>query len=171
MKKIVVTGVESSGKTTLAIDLANKLNARYVSEYSREYLTHLTRPYLQEDLLKITHGQLRSELEAEQNSPDLIICDTSLLVLKVWSEYKYGYCDPWILDQFENHNWDMFLLPHYDIPFEDDPLRENPKDRDVLFEIYLKELERLQIPFHILHGSPQDRLAQAIDAIQSSYVV
>lgn len=171
MKKIIVTGVESSGKTTLALDLANKLKARYVSEYSREYLTHLTRPYVQEDLLKITHGQLRSELEAEQNSADLIICDTSLLVLKVWSEYKYGYCDPWILDQFETHNWDMFLLPHYDIPYEDDPLRENPQNRHVLFDIYLKELEELNKPYLILKGTAQERLDQAVAIVHSYSMV
>ena len=94
MLKIIVTGPESSGKTTLCKALSEHYNLPFTKEFAREYLTDLGKNYLQEDLLKIAVGQLKSE----QNTQ---LLDTDLITIKIWSEYKYGNCDKWILEQIE----------------------------------------------------------------------
>lgn len=94
MIKVVITGTECSGKTTLAENLAQHYQVPYVPEYAREYLNNLDRPYLQSDLRHIAIGQL--ELEKKYIANDLIICDTSMLVIKVWSQIKYNSVHPWL---------------------------------------------------------------------------
>ena len=141
VKHIVITGPESSGKTTLTKAIAKALNTDYTEEYAREYLNSNT-SYKQEDLLLIAQGQLQKE---KANANQIAIHDTDLITIKIWSEYKYNQCDPWILEQIEQQKSKnrIYLLCKPDIPWEADPLRENPSNRAELFKIYKKELEYL----------------------------
>ena len=162
MIKIIVTGPESTGKTTLSQFLAQSYRAQYVAEYARKYLLKLDRNYNYEDLLVIAKGQWAGEMRACKSSKNgIVICDTSLIVMKVWSLFKYGKCDPWILRKIEQQNWDLFLLTHYDIPYEEDPLRENPSERHTLYQLYYEELIQLGIPFYVIMGTPEERFKQA----------
>ena len=81
MLKIIVTGPESSGKTTLCKALSKHFKISYSKEYAREYLEKLNRDYTQEDLIKIAKGQLHAE-----NGIQLL--DTDLITIKIWSKYK-----------------------------------------------------------------------------------
>ncbi|HXH19021.1 MAG TPA: ATP-binding protein, partial [Chitinophagales bacterium] len=90
MKKIVIVGPESSGKTFLAEKLAAHFQCLWVPEYAREYLEKLNKPYTKEDVEKIAEGQLRLEDETAAKSKSLLICDTNLLVIKIWMDHKYG---------------------------------------------------------------------------------
>ena len=141
VKHIVITGPESSGKTTLTKAIAKALDTDYTEEYAREYLNSNT-SYKQEDLLLIAQGQLQKE---KANANPIAIHDTDLITIKIWSEYKYNQCDPWILEQIEQQKSKnrIYLLCKPDIPWEADPLRENPSNRAELFKIYKKELEYL----------------------------
>ncbi|MEM8969377.1 MAG: ATP-binding protein [Bacteroidota bacterium] len=163
MIKVVTTGPESSGKTTLAKALAKYYQVAWVSEYSRDYLNDLGRDYQEKDLLEIAKGQIQREDEASKDKPDLLICDTSLVVIEVWGEYCYGRCHPWILEQIEQRPVDLYLLCVPDIPWEADPLRENPTDRDELFKFYERAL--VGKPNLIIQGNPSARLAQATNTI------
>ena len=163
IKHIVITGPESSGKTTLTKALAKALNIGYTEEYSREYLK-IKSTYKQEDLLKIAQGQLQKE-KANHNA--MGIHDTDLISIKIWSEYKYNQCDPWIIEQIEeqkNKNR-LYLLCKPDIPWEADPLRENPINRAELFEIFLSEIQNTKHPYFIIEG--EKRLEKALLKIQS----
>lgn len=164
--KVIITGAESTGKTTLAVGLSALHSAIYVPEYSRTYLSELGCDYDQNDLLNIAKGQVEAEDKHRENQ-DIVICDTSLIVIKVWSNYKYGNCDPWILDQIERQKWDVFFLPHYDIPYEFDPLRENPQDREELYHIYFSELCSLGVPFYVLRGTELQRLTYASNILKA----
>ena len=138
MPKIIVTGSESSGKTTLCKALSKHFNLPFSKEYAREYLDALNRDYNQEDLLKIAAGQLQYD-----NNSQLL--DTDLITIKIWSKYKYGSCDKWILDEIEKQKSEnrFYLLCKPDIPWEAGPQRENPNDREELFEVYKKEIASL----------------------------
>lgn len=164
MQKIIITGPESSGKTTLAQELAQHYQTVWVPEFSRDYLNKLNRDYDEDDLLEIAKGQVKREDEfIEQHNPNLLICDTSLLVIKVWSNVKYKRCHPWILKQLDHRPVDLYLLTYPDIPWEPDPLREHPQQRDMLFDIYQQEL---QAKTHtVVRGSWEQRLQTAIAAI------
>ena len=158
MPKIIVTGPESSGKTTLCKALSEHYDLTYIKEYAREYLTDLGRDYTQEDLLKIS----KEQLESENNSQ---LLDTDLITIKIWSKYKYGSCDNWILTQIKKQKSEnrFYLLCKPDIPWEADPLRENPTNRNELFEIYKKELEALEHDYFIVEG--ENRTENSISKI------
>lgn len=147
------------------MQLAEHYGAGLVSEYSRNYLTHLGRPYEEKDLLDIARGQMGLEAAAKINNTSMIICDTSLLVIKVWSLYKYNRCHPWILDQLKHRENQLYLLTHHDIPYEEDPLRENPHDRHLLFGLYKSALESQDTPYVIVQGDKKSRLDIATRAI------
>ena len=160
MKKVVITGPESSGKTTLFNAIEEKFGIAGVPEFARIYIDQLDRPYVQGDLIEIANGQLQLEQKFSNENKDLLLCDTDLLTIKVWSEYKYGICDPIILNQLMHHLPDYYVLTSPDIPWEPDPQRENPKERDELFQIYQKEILTLKIPSIIVAGSQEQRMDQ-----------
>ncbi len=166
MRKIIITGPESSGKTTLAQQIAQHYQTVWVPEYARDYIDRLNRDYEETDLLQIAQGQVNREDEfAAKYNPGLLICDTSLLVIKIWSQVKYKRCHPWILEQLKQRKVDVYLLAYPDIPWEPDPQREHPHQRMELFHIYEKEL---QDKAHIVvKGNEAQRLHTAIQAISS----
>ena len=97
MKKIVLIGPESTGKTTLAKALAKHYDCNYVPEYARQYINDLNRPYQKEDIVTIAKKQIELEETKEKKEPFLFL-DTDLIVCKIWSKFKYGECHPWILN-------------------------------------------------------------------------
>lgn len=167
VKRIVVIGPECTGKTDLSEFLASHYDTEYVPEYARGYLNNLVRPYNQDDLITIANGQLRIEDEFARTAKGLLICDTNLYVIKIWSEFKYGECAPEILDQIKNRSYDLYLLTYVDVPWEDDPQREHPDKRNELYEIYLNELRNQPVPFVEIRGDRDARRQKAIDAIDA----
>ena len=163
MIKVVLTGAECSGKTTLAEGLAHHYQAPMIPEYSRKYLSDLDRPYVQSDLRHIAIGQL--ELEKKHAAEQLIICDTSMLVIKVWSQVKYNAVHPWLTMLYAEATPDLYLLPHWDIPYQEDSLREHPNDRKMLYDTYVNELSIQEAPWITVTGSADERLEKAVESI------
>ena len=163
MVKVVITGSESSGKTTLAIDLAAHYQVSWVPEYARTYIDHLNRPYQENDLLAIAQGQVQQEDEAARSRPKLLLCDTSLLVIKIWSDYRYGRCHPWIEEQLAHRPIDHYLLCRPDLPWQPDPQRENPHNRDELFILYQQALPTESST--IVEGDQAQRTEASIEMI------
>ncbi|TRX61258.1 ATP-binding protein [Fulvivirga sp. M361] len=167
MKKVVVIGPECSGKTTLSSSLATYYNTTWVPEYARYYIDRLDRPYNEADLLPIAKGQLLSEDQWTKKADRIVICDTNLLVIKIWQEYKYGDCYPKVLEMIKGRTYDLYLLTHVDIPWKEDPQRENPHLRDFFFHLFKKELEEKGLPFIEIKGEFHSRKKTAIDAIDN----
>ena len=168
MKKIVITGPESSGKSTLSKHLSESLFIPHVREYAREYIDSLNREYNEEDLVQIAKGQLGLEEDIISQTPSYLICDTDLLTIKVWSEYKYGSCDLEIIELLKNNLPDLYLLTSPDFPWKEDLQRENPNNRDELFSIYKEEIIKLGVPFVVVSGSELYRLERVME-IFSNY--
>ncbi len=164
MVKIVITGPENSGKTTLARELSKYYSVPWVPEYAREYLESRGGRYDEEDLLHIARGQVAQE-DTLARSTDLLICDTSLEVIKIWSTYRYGRCHEWILHKVEERKPALYLLCRPDLPWVFDPLRENPHDREQLFQLYIAELRRQGVPYVEIGGQGQERLDAALAAV------
>ena len=167
MRKIVITGAECSGKSTLTEDLAKHYGVPWVPEMARLYLDGLYRPYDESDLLKIAELQLTTEDERQSESPraPLLVCDTDAITIRIWGEEKYGRSDAWIVQQTEERPYDLWLLCRPDIPWVYDPQRENPHDRDRLFAVYEKTLKALGKQYVIIEGGRQERLRQAKAAV------
>ncbi len=166
MKVIAITGPESTGKTTLAGDLATAFATSYVPEYARHYLEQLDRPYFEKDLLSIAQGQLALHTSSIKTNAPIVFWDTDLSVIQIWSRYTYGRVHPWIRKKRRQQPIDLYVLTHYDIPYEEDPLREHPEKREELFHIYHKFLALQAIPFVIATGNRQTRC----EAIKASII-
>ena len=166
MKKIVIIGPESTGKTTLVKQLAAHFNCPMVEEYARSYIDQLDRPYERADLLKIAKGQVSLEDKAERLNGEYLFCDTDLRVIKIWSLVKYKQVDRWITHQINSRNYFAYLLMDIDIPWESDPQREHPDQRQQLFDLYYKELEASAVPYKVISGLGQQRLQLALKTIE-----
>lgn len=164
-KKVAIIGPECTGKSDLAEFLAGHYSTTWVSEYARGYLNNLNRPYEESDLIKIAHGQLRMEDEWLSLANHVLICDTNLMVIKIWSEYKFGRCDNEIIQMMDNRSYDLHLLTYVDLPWEEDPLREHPNERERLWNIYHTEMEKSKMPYRIIQGERKQRRETAIKAI------
>ena len=163
-------GILDSNGCASSTSCANKSqgkSGRFTKEFAREYLTDLGKNYLQEDLLKIAKGQLENEQLI--NNQQISLHDTDLITLKIWSDYKYGNCNNWILEQIEKQKVEnrFYLLCKPDLKWDYDPLRENPTNRNELLEIYKQELENLGHKFLIIKG--EDRNEQAIESLSTNF--
>ena len=165
LRKVVVIGPESTGKTTLAQALALHFRCQLVTEYAREYLDALNDPYQESDLLQIAKGQLALEDKCRAGDESLMICDTDLLVLKVWSLVKYGRCHDFIQDAIRARQCDLYLLTGTEVPWQFDPQREHPEFRNELWTMYQKEIVDLRVPYHKISGDPEQRLRRSIPLI------
>jgi len=166
IKKVVVIGPECTGKSELSKFLAEHFKTEWVPEYARNYIDNLVRPYNQDDLLTIAHGQLRLEDEWIRDANKLLICDTNLYVIKIWSEFKYGNCHAEIAKQISSRAYDLYLLTYVDIPWQEDPQREHPHKREELYQLYLKELKNQSVPFIEIKGEREQRRRLAVDAVE-----
>jgi NadR type nicotinamide-nucleotide adenylyltransferase len=165
IRKIAIIGPECTGKSELSRFLASHYHTDWVPEYARAYIDKLNLPYTQDDLLKIAHGQLRLEDEYARDANKVLICDTNLYVIKIWSEFKYGNCPEEILKQISTRHYDLYLLTYVDIPWEEDPQREHPARREELYQIYYQHMKAQRVPFVEIKGEREQRQSAAIRAI------
>lgn len=163
--KIAVVGPESCGKSTLVIALAQYFNCAYVPEVAREYFaTHPHLHYTIDDVIAIAQAQQALENQlVEQHA--LLICDTSPLVCRIWAEVRFGYCPPVIAALDAQANYAATLLCAPDLPWQADPLRENPSNREELFGIYANYLKLRSTPLAIISGLGDARLRLAISQL------
>ena len=157
MLKIIVTGPESTGKTTLCKYLSKYYKTSLVQEYAREYIDNLNKEYKKEDLLIIA----KKQYSLENIQKKILICDTDLITIKIWSEYKYGECDRSILELIKSQKNEnrFYLLCKDDIPWKFDNQRENSESRDLLFNLYKKTLENLGCKYIVVKGSKREEIA------------
>lgn len=167
-KTIVITGPESTGKSTLARDLAKHYNTIHIPEYAREYIENLSRPYEYSDLEIIAKRQVQDLKDSIDKANGFLFLDTYLIITKVWFDVVYDECPDWIIDEIENCNVDLFLVCDTSLPWEPDKVRENGGEmREILFERYINELEAFNLPYKIATGIGEERIRSAIQHIQT----
>ena len=183
MKKIVVIGPESTGKSTLCKLLASHYHTSWVPEYAREYLEENGTDYTFDDLLKIAKGQIESEdkialenqIAFEENKVpkenQFLFIDTDMYVMKVWCEYVFNQCHSKILNFIAERKYDAYLLCDVDLPWVADELREYPdlKVREKLFHFYKDLLVNQSTPWTIISGDYEARLKNAIHFIDDLF--
>ena len=168
--KVVLFGPESTGKTTLARQLARYYNSVWVPEYAREYLQNKWNNERKTcepiDLLPIAYGQMKLENDLAQKTNTVLLCDTNLLETKVYSEAYYsGTCDPLLEEYALKNTYDLYFLTYIDTPWEADDLRDKPEERLEMFQTFQATLIKYKIPFILLKGSKKERLEQAVEHI------
>lgn len=172
--KIVLYGPESTGKTTLARQLAKHYNTVWVPEYAREYLQKKWDDDQKicelHDLVPIAEGQIRHENELSKKANQILICDTDILETKVYSEaYFEGYCDPELEKYALLNTYDLYFLTAIDVPWIKDDLRDRPDQRQEMFNLFKTSLEKYQRSFVILTGKEVQRFQTAVKHIDKLF--
>ena len=168
-RKILITGPESTGKSTLCAELSLYYKASWIKEYAREYLAENGVEYRESDLLKIAQEQFLRQNQALTKASSYLFCDTGLEVMKVWAEYKYHRCDPWITGNMAEQNFSAVFLCDIDIPWEDDPLREypDPQQRHDFLELYKQELTEIYGGYSLISGTVQERVQKVVTLLDT----
>ncbi len=170
LKKIVVIGPESTGKSTLCELLAQHYGSAWCPEFAREYLLTNGMEYTYDDLLMIARGQLalEEEIAASAHHSKPLFIDTDMYVMKVWCEFVFGKCHRFILDQIVERKYDLYLLCKNDLPWTEDVLREypDPAPRHALYAMYKDILINQPVPWVEISGDHASRLAGAIEGIE-----
>lgn len=170
-KKIVLTGPESVGKSTLTKQLAVYFNAPFGTELARAYVENLQREYNIDDVLEIAKLQIAQERRMMISDSQFVFFDTDLIITKKWLLHLYNECPKWIDDYLEEFPADLHLLCYYDILWENDPVRENQDIRPELYEAYKSEIERLGIGSVKITGQGELRLSNAIFAVKKYFEI
>ena len=173
MKKVVIIGPESTGKSTLSSELAAHYQTLWCPEYAREYLLEHGMNYTHEDLLTIAIGQLELEddyvkqMLKRKPGKDVLFIDTNMYVMKVWDEFVFGKCHRFILDQIVERKYDLYLLCNTDLPWIADELREYPdlESREELFNIYRDIMVNQSVPWVEISGDYEERLKKAVKSV------
>lgn len=155
--KIVCTGPECSGKTTLSKEISKYFGFGWVQEMARPYLDIRSNHYTFNSLMEIANLQWWEEKYISENYKN-ICCDTDALTIVLWSLEKYDKYQPYLLDRWIDSKPEMYLLCAPDIPWEYDPQRENPDDRERLFERHRTYLNDYNMPYTVVSGSNEDRI-------------
>jgi len=165
-KRIALIGPESTGKTTLCEELAKHFQTVWVPEYSREHVEQLHHPYTLDDIEFCTRKQLEQEDNLLQKANGFIFCDTELIVAKIWCEDVFKTCPDWIEEEIPKRKYDLYLLTYPDLPFIEDPVRENSHRREYFYELYKKELEKRNLKFEVVTGSGNRRFENVLKMVE-----
>ncbi len=167
--KIALFGPESTGKTTLAKQLADYYKTKWVPEFARDYLQekweenkHIC---VADDMMPIAYGQTALENKKLEIANKYLFCDTNLMVTKVFSEMYYGFCDPLLHEAALKHEYDLFFLTDIDVPWEKDDIRDTPEGRETVFSVFKQTLIDTKKPFITLSGNKKSRLKKAVSII------
>lgn len=159
---IVITGPESTGKTTLAADLAIYFGGYWIPEYAREYVSSLKQAYTYEDVENIARHQLGVLDDPRLGKYAWIFLDTDLIILKVWFQEVYNRVPDWLEMAISERKVDGYLLCATDLPWLPDPVRENPGHRrEILFRRYQEELQKYRLIYRIVCGTGPERTRRA----------
>ncbi|WP_033959859.1 AAA family ATPase [Psychroserpens jangbogonensis] len=161
--KVVLYGPESTGKSSLAKELAKYYDTVYVQEFSRSYAETKAKQNLQlsqNDVLPIAVGQINSENEQLKRANTFLICDTDLLETKVYSELYYdGFCPDLVKKYAYENTYDLYFLTYIDTPWEADSIRDQPNSRLQMFTAFEQALVESKKRYIIVKGSFEERLS------------
>lgn len=167
IKRIALIGPESTGKTTLAEQLARHYKTVWIPEYSRNYVENLNRKYTKEDILLTIREQCEEEDRLLEQANKFLFADTEPILAQVWMMDVYHEKSAEIEKLIQERAYDLYLLLSPDLPYVNDPVRENPARRDFFFDWYKKELEERHLPYRVITGTGESRLSFAIKEIES----
>ncbi|WP_169447819.1 AAA family ATPase [Daejeonella oryzae] len=167
IKKIAIVGPESTGKSTISEQLASHYNTIWVPEFARDYCNSLTEPCNWQDEINMFHGQLELENKLLPQANKILICDTTFLTVKIWSDHIFGKSPAEVLEMLPQHSYDYYLLMNIDLPWQDDPLRDFPHLREHFLQIWHQELKSLNADYLLISGNDEERLNNAISAIDN----
>lgn len=172
VRRVAVVGPESTGKTSLARELAESFSTAWVPEYAREYIDRKyaearSPPCREEDIPEIARGQLAAEDAAARQANRVLLCDTDLHATWFYAEEYFGSCPGWIREAAAARRYELHLLLDADVPWVEDAQRDLPHRRGPMLAWLRAALESAGRPYRILSGSWDERRRAAIEEVEA----
>lgn len=167
MMRIVVTGSECAGKTTLAEQLAARFNTTWVPEFAREYADARSGVLDAADVEPIARGQIAREDSLLAAAKEILILDTDLLSTVVYSHHYYGSCPRWIEEECRRRLPALYLLLHPDVPWIADGIRDRGQKRGEMHSLFRDALDHFAASYIDIKGDWQQRECMAVIAIEN----
>ena len=166
-KIIVITGAESTGKSTLTERLANHFRAPYIPEIAREYVENLNHKYTYSDVENIAKMQIVKFNSISKSDALYIFVDTWLIVTKIWFEFVYNKTPKWLIREIVKTKIDLFLVCDIDLPWVYDPVRENGgENRRILQNKYIENIKSFGFKYKIVGGIDDERFYHALNFLK-----
>lgn len=165
MIRVVLTGSESTGKTTLAIRLAAHHGVEYVPEFVREYAARKVGPLDFSDHGPIARGQIALEDEYAARAKSLVVQDTDLLSTVVYCDHYFGKCPPWIAEKARERRPDLYLLCEIDLPWIADGIRDRGHMREDVQALFRAAVQSSGAPLVSISGDDDERFQRACEGI------
>lgn len=165
--KIAIVGPESTGKSAMSAYLAQHYQTVWVPEFARGYCEALTGDCTWQDEINMFYGQLALEKKYLPKANRLLICDTTFITIKIWSDEMFGEAPPEVLKLLPQHKYDLYLLLNIDLPWQDDPLRNFPTKREHFMNVWHSELQALDANYVVISGIGQPRYDAAVQVIDA----
>lgn len=166
VKRVCVFGPESTGKSTLARNLANHFDTVYVPEYARTHIESRDGKIELPDIPMIARGQISAEDALAFNANRLMFCDTDLITTTIWSDWLFHECPEWIRREADKRQYDLYLLTDVDVPWVEDQVRYLPEERTSFLKKCIHELSSRERRFVRVSGSWEQRWRTAVEAVQ-----
>lgn len=165
IKRIAITGTESTGKTELAGKLATHYKTVVVPDYSRQYIEKLGRKYNHTDVLQIAKRIIEEEDKMLHYAHQILFSDNDLINIKIWMRHYKWHVPDWMDEEILKRKYDLYLLCDIGIPWVGDKQRENPDNREDLFNQFKQELILIEGHCKIIGGKDLERTDRAIQAV------
>lgn len=169
VKRVVIYGPESTGKTTLAEKLARHYQTVWVPEFARGYLDDKGSWVEFSDIAKIATGQLASEDRLARQANRLLICDTDLITTSIYSQHYFGACPEEVTNKADERTYDLYLMLDIDVPFVEDWQRPDANSREYFLESFRNALESRGRKFVLISGTYEERFERAVEAIEALF--
>ncbi len=166
--RIVLTGSECTGKTTLADRLAQHYGSTTVPEFLRSYFEQKKGILSVDDVIPIAMGQLELETAAQERGDNPLICDTDIISSIVYAKHYFGACPDWLEEQFMRRTPSIYLLCDIDIQWQADGQRDMEHGRQYMQQLFADELKSRNLIVHTVSGSREHRFEFATNIINSA---
>lgn len=168
VRRVCIFGPESTGKSTLARDLARHFRTAYAWEYARPLLDPQGGQCTPEDIPKIVRGQIATEEALARQANRVLFCDTDVLTTTIWSDVLFGDTPPWIREAADRRDYDLYLVTDVDVPWVDDSQRffAEPAVRRAMLDRFLATLHVRQRRYAMIRGNWEERFKTACDVVE-----
>ena len=169
VRRVCVFGPESTGKSTLARDLARQFDTVYAFEYARPLLDPQGGQCRPDDIPRIVRGQVATEEALAYHANRVLFCDTDVLTTCVWSDVLFGHTPEWVRDLARRRDYHLYLVTDVDVPWVSDGQRffSEQAQRRAMFDRFVRELTALGRPYQVIRGTWEQRLRDACDAVRA----
>ena len=162
-KIIVITGAESTGKSTLTEALANHFNVPFIPEIARGYVEDLHEKYTFSDVENIAKKQVEQFNQLKNTNHPFIFVDTWLIITKIWFEVVFKKTPDWFESEFQKNRIGLFLVCDTDLPWIADPVRENGgEQRIILHNKYIETIREYNFKYKVVSGKGEERVKNAL---------